>query len=401
MGAIQITNLYKEVDKISSILKDDIEEISNYIFNHPELGDRELLSSKYLVDLLKENGFKVEYPYLDIATAFRAEFGDETGPTIAFLPEYDALPGYGKENKNAHACGHNWIAATTVGAALVLSRLKDNFNGKIVVLGTPAEETTGRKVDMVNKGAFKDIDAVFQMHLAEETSLNSTALAMDSYEFSFKGKASHAAAYPHEGINALDAVNLTFAGINALRQQLRQDVRIHGIITEGGSAPNIIPENCACRIEVRSRNRSYLNEVSERVKNCARGAALMTGAKLSISNFENSYDDLHVNAVLQALHRTSLEKAGFKEFSKEERNPGSTDIGNVSYAAPTMYANIGIAQGKAKVHEEEFLEYANSCEAKEKILMVVRAFSYSALELFNNKELLEKVKEEFNVYKIY
>jgi len=387
-------NLQKEINEISLKLRNEITAVSDYIFNNPELGDSEFLSSKYLVNLLKENGFEVEYPYLEIATAFKAEFGDNSGPNIAFLPEYDALPGYGPDKKNAHACGHNWIAAITVGAALVLSKLKDNFKGKIVVIGTPAEETVGRKVDLVNKGAFKNIDAAFQMHLSSTSSLNSWSLAMDAFEFKFKGKASHAAAAPDEGINALDAVNLTFAGISALRQQLKSDVRIHGIITKGGYAPNIIPDECACQFEVRSEKRSYLNKVSERVKNCAKGAALMTGAKLEISNFENSFDDLRVNKTLMEIAKKNLEICGIKDFAETKSSSGSTDLGNVSHVCPTMYGNIGIGDGKTSPHEEKFLDYVNSAEAKEKALMVVQALCYSAIELYENPKILSKAKGE-------
>lgn len=387
-------DLHKKIDETVLFVKDEIENISEYLFNNPELGDDEFLSSKYLVNLLKKNGFEVEYPYLEIPTAFKAEFGDDSGPNIAFLPEYDALPGYGAGKKNAHACGHNWIAAITVGTALVLSKLKDNFKGKITVIGTPAEETVGRKVDLVNKGAFKNIDAAFQMHLSATSSLNSWSLAMDAFQFKFNGKASHAAAAPDEGINALDAVNLTFAGISALRQQLKSDVRIHGIITKGGYAPNIIPDECICRFEVRSEKRSYLNKVSEKVKNCARGAALMTGAKLEISNFENSFDDLRVNNILMEIAKKNLKMYGIKDFVEIKGSSGSTDLGNVSYVCPTMYGNIGVGDGKTNPHEEKFLDYVNSVEAKEKALIVVQALTCSALELYENPETLKKAKEE-------
>jgi len=183
--------LEKKVDELILQLKEEIEGISDYIFNNPELGDEEFLSSKYLVDLLAKNGFDLMYPYLGIKTSFRAEYGDDEGPCIAFLAEYDALPGYGEEKKAAHACGHNWIAGSTVGAALVLSKIKETFTGKVVVIGTPAEETTGRKVDLINKGAFHNIDTVFQMHLNENNNLYAKALAMDSWEFRFTGKESY------------------------------------------------------------------------------------------------------------------------------------------------------------------------------------------------------------------
>lgn len=384
-----------QVKTVVQELKEQIFNIGDYIFEHPELGDAEYLSVEYLTGLLRAYGFKVECPYKDLKTAFRAELGDEATPKIAFLAEYDALPGYGPDKKPAHACGHNWIAATTVGAALALSKLKSSFNGRIVVIGTPAEETTGRKIDLANNGAFDDIDAAFQMHLYENSNLKGRALAMDSVEFEFIGKASHAAVYPYDGINALDAVQLTFNGISFLRQQLKSDVRIHGIVTEGGEAPNIIPDRCKCLFYVRAAKKKYFQEVFEKVKNCARGAALMTGAELKINQYENAYDDLIINPVLAEITAKYMERAGFEPLSQEDEIPGSTDIGNVSYCCPTLYGNVGIAGGKAKVHEEEFLKYANSDKAKERMLMTVETFVNSAIELYQNSELRKNVKENF------
>lgn len=388
-------NQYKDLVKsILYELKSEIEDISDFIFNHPEAGDEEYLSSLYLTDILKRYGFKITYPYMGISTAFRAEFGDE-GTALAFLAEYDALPGYGSEGKFAHACGHNWIAAVSTGTALVLSKLKNNFKGKIVVIGTPAEESTGRKIDLSERGAFDDIDSVFQMHLYENTNLKARALAMDSWEFRFTGKSSHSAAYPHEGINALDAVTLTFAGINAIRQQLRDDVRISGVINSGGEAPNIITPKASCRFHVRSAKRKYLDTVSEKVKNCALGASIMTGATLEVVKFENSYDDLVLNPVLVELMKNNMIEAGFDDICEESEVPGSTDIGNVSYKAPTFYGNVGIAEGIARVHEEAFLDWANSFEAKEKLLKSITSLVYTSIDIYNNDDLLSKIKAEF------
>jgi len=236
---------------------------------------------------------------------------------------------------------------------------------------------------------------VFQMHLNESTNLQASALAMDSWRFEFLGRASHAASHPFCGINALDAVNLTFAGISALRQQLKQDVRIHGIITNGGEAANIIPDKGVCEFYVRAEKRYYLNEVSEKVKNCARGAALMTGAKLNISSFENSYDDLLVNPILCQLMFENLTKAGIDDFSDERELAGSTDIGNVSHCVPTFYGNIGVGGGTARAHEEAFLEHVNSSEAKVKLLKVAKAFAFTAYQLFTQPELLKNAKDQF------
>jgi amidohydrolase len=383
-------NVENEIEEISRRLRNEIVGISNYIFEHPELGGSEYKCSAFLTDLLQKNGFRVQYPYCGIPTAFRAEMGNPSGAKVAFLPEYDALPGYGAEKKPAHACGHNWIAASSVGAALILSKMKPPLKGAVVVIGTPAEETVGRKVDLIGAGAFRDIKAVLQMHLGESTNLNVSALAIDSWKFDFFGKASHAASYPFYGVNALDAVNLTFSGIGALRQQLKPDVRIHGIITDGGSTPNIIPGYASCKFYVRSENRAYLDEVSEKVKNCARGAALMTGAKLDISKFENSFDNLKINSSLKERMARNLVKCGIDGFCEEPEFAGSTDMGNVSRRVPVFYGNIGVGGGKARAHEEMFLSFVNSEEAHSKLLKVAKAFAYTAVEIFSDAEWLDK-----------
>ncbi|MBQ6836492.1 MAG: amidohydrolase [Clostridia bacterium] len=228
--------------------------ICDEIFKHPEMGNEEYYSSKFLVTEMEKRGFRVQYPYGGLDTAFRCEIG-EGSPKIAFLAEYDALPGYGpNKDQNGHACGHNWIAACTFGAADVLAQLKEHFNGTIVYIGTPAEEGTGGKVDLVNAGCFEDIDAAFQMHLTggEKTELNGSSLAIDSLEFTFEGKAAHAAGAPWDGINALDAAYLMINGINALRQHVKPDTRIHGIIAEGGMAPNIVPNHAVYMVFCRA-----------------------------------------------------------------------------------------------------------------------------------------------------
>ncbi|QNO18525.1 M20 family metallopeptidase [Caproicibacterium amylolyticum] len=385
----------KAIAEAAQQMEQEIIEISDYIYNHPELGDKEYKSSAFLADLLQKNGFRVQYPYCGLATAFRAEFGSTNGSRIALLAEYDALPGYGTENKPAHACGHNWIAASTVGGALLLSKAYPQMEGTVVVIGTPAEETIGRKIDLLRAGAFQNVDAVFQMHLGKHTNLHVSALAIDSWKFEFFGKASHAAAAPYLGINALDAANLTFSGVNALRQQLRPDVRVHGIIASGGEAPNIIPSYAACKFYVRAKNRTYLDEVSEKVKNCARGAALMAGAKLKISKFENSFDHLNVNRTLYHVMEQSLKQCGIADFEQEPELTGSTDIGSVSSCVPVFYGHIGVGNGKAGPHEEEFLQYVNSEEAHYKLLQTAQAFALAIHRVIAEEALMKQVKQEF------
>ena len=350
--------LYLAEDNLAA----EIEEISEFVFNHAELGSEEFKSCKYLVEKLKEHGFTVTCPYLDLDTAFRAELYCGEGPKVAVLPEYDALPGYGpNKDEVAHACGHNWIAASTLGAALTLAKFKDQINGTIVVIGAPAEETTGGKCDIANRGGYDDIDAALQFHLGAENNMNIMTLAMDSIEFRFQGTASHAAAYPEKGVNALDAVNLMFAGINAMRQQTRNDARVAGIITSGGAACNIIPDYAACQFYIRAKDRAYLEELTQKVINCAKGAELMTGAKLEYFNFENSYDDLVYHDGLRALMHKNLNDLGVTDFvDSDEEASESSDIGNVSHVCPTVYCELDTgARPKVFAHHETFLKYVH------------------------------------------
>ncbi|MGL4910934.1 MAG: M20 family metallopeptidase [Romboutsia sp.] len=395
---MNLEQLKKLSYEIEDKLGKEFEKVNDFIFKNPELGGEEYISSKYLVDKMKEYGFHTILPYCNIDTAFRAELGDEEGPTIAFISEYDALPGYG-ENKDeaAHACGHNWIAATTLGACVVLSKLKENFKGKIVLIGTPAEETIGYKYDLVKSGAFDDIDVAFQMHVESCNNVNCKSLAMDSIEFEFEGLAAHAASHPHKGINALDAVNLMFAGVNALRQHVKSDVRIHGIITSGGQAANIVPDKGVCQFYIRASERSYLEEVTQKVINCAKGAELMTGAKLTYKNFENSYDNIVNIPKLQELIKSNLVDVGINDFYEGYNPPtGSTDIGNVSQVCPTMYTEITLdVEPMVYVHEKEFLNYINEKEAYDILHKSIKSMVGSALELYCDSDLLKEIKKEF------
>ena len=360
----------------------EIEEICEFVFQHPELGNEEFISSQYLVDTLKKHGFEVTYPYLGIPTAFRAEYYCGQGPKIAFLAEYDALPGYGKNHdKNAHACGHNWISATCLGAAISLSKIAEDLKGTIVVMGTPAEETTGGKCELVDKGAFNDIDGALQMHLGADTTIEYETLAMNSLEFNFTGKPAHAACFPEQGINALDAVQLMFAGINALRQHMQKDASVAGIITNGGQACNVVPDYASCRFYIRAKHKAYLTELTEKIVNCAKGACLMTGATLEYHKFENSYDDLVYDETLRNLLRKNLEELGVSNFVKNDGSAGSSDIGNVSHACPTVYCEIDTgARPQQYVHTEGILPYVHGEGAKQTLHTCTKALACAAIE---------------------
>lgn len=391
------TSVNEDIERLEFAYREEFQSISDYLFNNPELGGEEFLSSQYIGDFMKKHGFEVSYPYDDIPTAFIAEFGDATGPTIAFLAEYDGLPGYDTPSGNGHACAHNWIAATMCGVAVVLSKLKSRYKGRIMLIGTPAEETYGAKVNMIKKNAFSEVDIIFQAHLENDTVVDSSALAMSSMRFEFTGRAAHAASYPEEGINALDAVQIMFMGVNSLRQHLRDDARVHGIITEGGVATNIVPDKGVCKISMRAKDRNYLKHVVSRVIDCARGAALITGAQVDYEKFENDFDDLVNVPSLMDMTVRNLKHVGIDRFlSKEDAPPpGSTDIGNVSYVCPTLYAEIAMGADRPfRVHEAEALSYANSEFAYKRMEQVIKAYAMTAVELFENPELVESVKEE-------
>lgn len=368
------------------------EEINNCIFMHPELGDEEYFSSKYLTEQIAKLGFKVTYPYLDIPTAFRCELGDDDGPAVCFLAEYDALPGYGpSHDQPAHACGHSWIAASTFAACAALAKLKPLFHGKIVYIGTPAEENIGRKVDMAEKGAFDGMAAAFQMHLNSVTEVETVSLAMTDFIFEFKGVAAHAASHPQNGINALEACNLTMAGINALRQHLEPDVRVHYAVTNGGIAPNVVPDYTAMGVYVRAGQKDYLEEVIEKVLNCGRGAALMTGAEFTYKRAQNTYYDKKQNHKLNRIVEEELKSLGITEITKGDRyHSGSSDVGNVSYSCPTCYCHIGVSHlTKASPHEEEFLKIVNSEGASELLHTAAKAMAASALQVLMGADLSE------------
>lgn len=367
--------------------------VGQFIFDHPELGNEEFVSSRYLAEELEKLGYSVTYPYAGVKTALRADLKNGEGPTVAVLAEYDALPGYGpNKDQNAHACGHNWIAATCYGVCAAFARLKDSFHGTLSLIGAPAEETVGGKIDVIRGGGYADVDAVLQCHLgAERTNMDCVFLAMDSVEFTFHGKAAHAAAQPQAGVNALDAVMLTYAGINCLRQHITPDARIHGIVTEGGKAPNIVPDLGQCRFYIRAEKREYLDELREKVINVARGAALMTGCEMEWRYFENPFDNLVNHEALKGLMRENLIALGETTFAHlNGQGSGSSDVGNVSRLCPTCYTEIATGMDDTvTAHMEKFLDVVVGPYADRSMALATKAMAMTAMDIFENPDVLK------------
>lgn len=366
-------------------------ELARFIGEHPELGHEEFLASARLTEALSLHGFDVQKAVLDLPTAFLGIYKSEKpGPTVAFLCEYDALPDIG------HACGHHLIATMGLAAAVGLKAVIDEIGGTIRVYGTPAEETKGAKVDMAAAGLFDDVDFALMAHPYYTFERSGTSLAMDAILFEYFGKAAHAAASPHEGVNALDAVIQLFNAVNALRQQLRSDARVHGIITDGGKAPNIIPDYAAAQFYVRANDRLYTDEVVGKVLQCAEGAALATGCRIKWSHYEYSYDELITNETLSELFTRNLLDLGIPESDIQYgQDHGSLDLGNVSRHCPVIHPYIRVIDGKHPLHTAEFRDLAMTDRAFEGMLTGALALAGTAYDVMSDAALLQRVRSEF------
>ncbi|HEV7663365.1 MAG TPA: M20 family metallopeptidase, partial [Chloroflexota bacterium] len=350
--------------------------------------------------LLESAGIPVEMGTAGMATAFKAELeGRQTSqqrPRIAILAEYDALPGLG------HGCGHNLIGTSAIGAGLALQEVIDDLNGSIWVLGTPAEESaapnSGGKVHMVNAGVFESVDAAIMFHPGTETAITlDRSLAARGFEFFFHGRAAHAAGAPEDGINALDAVVLFYNAVSALRQQMRSDVRIHGIILSGGAAANIIPDYAAIRYRTRADDSEYLSDVVERVVACAEGAAKATGCRLEWTEYMPGYENTMPNKVLLNLMSENLRSIGLKVNNERRRSGrGSTDFGNVSRRVPGIEARIAITdKWDVPGHSIEFREAAVSDQGRQAMISAAKGLAMTAVDLLTRPELLAQAKDVF------
>lgn len=378
-------------DELQGIEK-DLWNICKQMYEHPELGDQEYESMKLLTSLLEEHGFSIETGIVGRPTAFKAEYASgKPGPKIAYLAEYDALPGVG------HGCGHNLIGTMSVGAGITLSKVIQEIGGSVVVIGTPAEETNGAKVPMSEQGVFDDMDVAMILHPSDQSYVSGESLAMDAIQFAYSGKASHAAASPEKGINALDSVIQLFNGINALREHLPTDVRIHGIISEGGKAANVVPDYAVAQFYIRAKARSYLNEVVEKVKNIATGAALMAGTTLEISNYELSYDDMITNQPLSDAFTKNLAQTSDLPILAAKQSYGSIDMGNVSQVVPAIHPYIGLNKPGLVAHTKEFAEQTITEDGYKTLKSGALALAGTGFDIITNKQLLELIKSEFEV----
>jgi amidohydrolase len=371
-------------------LADALEQLSRRIHDHPELGYQEVKAAAWLTEFLGARGFKVERGVAGVETAFRAAIETGEGPTIAILCEYDALPGIG------HACGHNVIAAAGAGAGAALAAVRDRLpQGRVLVLGTPAEEGGGGKVQLIRGGVFAGVDAAMMVHGWDQWIPHQDLLGIVRVGFEFTGKAAHASADPWEGVNALDAVIQTFNAVSLLRQQVRPDARIHGIITQGGAAPNIIPEFAAATFYVRAAALDYMWQLQKRVIACAEGAARATGTTLKVIEHDNAYEPMRRNQALVDAFRANMRLLGATEAPEIKDRLGSSDVGNVSQVVPTIQPLVKIAPDGTPIHSRAFETAAVSPLARAGLLAAAKAMAMTAFDLLASPEMLRRAKDEF------
>ena len=396
-------DIHNAVTQAVESLREELVGISLDIHSHPEINFEEHYSAKLLADALEQHGFKVERGVGGVETAFRGtiEGGKGDGPTIALLAEYDALPDVG------HGCGHNLIAISNLGAGLGIKAVMESMPGRLVVLGTPAEEGGGGKVRMLAAGVFEDIDITLSSHPSSNVTIipteipinESWSLAMVGFRYAYHGKSAHAAVMPEAGINALNAVVHLFTGIDAMRQHLREDTRIHGIITDGGKAANVVPEFAAANFMLRCRDREYLKVIVEKVKQVAEGAALLTGARLEILPADPLYENVIPNATMAKVARANAEAIGMHldtlPAGRRQGGSASTDFGNVSQVVPSFAMTFSISEEPVPGHSLLLAAAAKTPLANDNAISVAKILGLTACELLSNPDLVAAVREEF------
>jgi len=371
-------------------LAGELETLSRSIHDHPELCYQETRACGWLADFLGRHGFAVERGVGGVETAFRGTLANGDGPTIAILCEYDALPGIG------HACGHNVIAAAGAGAGAALAAVRSRLpRGRVLVVGTPAEEGGGGKIRLIESGVFGDVDCAMMIHGFDRTLLHQDLLGVIRVDFGFAGKAAHASTDPWAGVNALDACVQTYTAISMLRQQVRPECRIHGIITDGGSAPNIIPESAAATFLVRAPRMDTMWELYRRVVACAEAAARATGARLTVSQPENVYEPLERNQTLLDLFAANMGQVGLGEGEPIPDRLGSSDVGNVSQVIPTIQPMIGIAPTGMAIHTREFAAAAVEPLATGAMLAAAKTMAMTTWDLLADPGKVRAAREEF------
>lgn len=380
------------IDETVSKKLSEYQNIALDIHSKPEVSNHEYFACKTLSEQLLKEGFEIKTDVAGHLTGFYAKYkSNKPGPTIVFLAEYDALPGIG------HACGHNLYGVTSSLAAVALKEVIDDVGGEIRIYGTPGEEggeNGSAKGSFVKNGLFDDVDFALGLHPGYEHGLTTATLANNPVDVEFFGKSSHASGAPEKGINALNAIIQVYNASNSLRQHLTSDVRIHGVITNGGTAANVVPDYASARFYLRAKSRPTLNDLYDKFENIVKGAALQTGATYKFGLFQNSVDNTVPTPLFDEIFKKHLNRYG--EFIPQQLNKGngSTDVGNVSQVVPTIQPSIKISDKYIAGHSIEFREASKSELGLKSIGLGAKVLAHTALDLILDPELQKEIKEQ-------
>lgn len=382
------------VDRIDA-LADTLLEVSHSIHAHPELAFQEHHACELLTRTLNEHGLPTTAGVFTLETAFEAQINAASdGPTVALLAEYDALPGIG------HACGHNLIATAALGATLGLQAVGAELPGRVRLIGTPAEEKGGGKELMARAGAFDGVDAAMMVHPAGVNLTAMPCICVAEVVVVYHGRAAHASVVPHKGINALDGLLLAYQAISNLRQHIREEERVHGIITEGGQAPNIVPDRAAGNFYVRAADEKALAALKPRVQACFEGAAKSSGCEVEVTWGEVDYLDLKTNWPLAAVFQAHGERLGREFLSWDDfGGAASTDMGNVSHRVPSIHPMLAAAPRDVVIHNPEFTKWAGSEMGDTAAIDGAKLLAMTAADFLTDSELRTASAEAFEVSK--
>ena len=386
-------SIERRIDEVS----EELISASHAIHANPELAFKEFFACDTLTNALEHHDIKTEKAVYSLETSFEAKLNpDHDGPRVAILAEYDALPGIG------HACGHNIIATSALGATLGLNAVAQELEGSIRLIGTPAEEKGGGKELMARNGAFEGIDAAMMIHPAGTNLASMPCICVAEVEVIYHGKSSHASAMPHKGINALDGLLLAYQAISNLRQHIRSTERIHGIITEGGSAPNIVPDRSVGQFYVRAADEKELAQLKPRVQSCFEAGAKGSGCEVEINWANVDYLDLNTNWPLAELFQEHAESLGREFIPYEEAvkfGAGSTDMGNVSHRLPSIHPMLAVAPPNVVIHNPEFAKWAASDKGDAAVIDGAKALALTAADFLLSTELQDRAKTAYDVSK--
>ncbi len=384
-------NIVSRIDN----LREELISVSHTIHGKPELAFQEHFASKTIVDTAKKYRMEIKPEVYGLPTAFEGTIqGKSNDVAVCIIAEYDALP------KIGHACGHNIIAASALGAVLGLLETQNSLPGTIKFLGTPAEEKGGGKELMARKGAFKNLDAAMMIHPAGVNLTTMPSICMAEVCVEYHGRSAHAAAMPHKGKNALDALLLAYQAISNLRQHIKDHERVHGIVTQGGEAPNIVPDYASGDFYVRTSNIEDLEKLKPRVEACFKAGAIGTSCDLNVEWAKVDYLDLNTNWPLANTFKKHGELLGREFLSPNDLGgAGSTDMGNVSHRIPSIHPMLSCAPRNVVIHSPEFAEWAKSTTGDEAVIDGAKILALTAAEFLKNRELQAETKRAFEISK--